>query len=134
VATNLKLADAHVNAQADALNALYNGGKLRIYDGTQPATSDTAVVAQVKLAEFTLPTPCFGTAAAGVLAANAITDVVGLGGGGAAAWYRVVKADGVTSLQDGSVGTSLANLNMDTTTITAGVTQHINSWGFTVTK
>lgn len=133
MALNLKLADAHVNAQADALNAAYNGGKLRGYTGTQAATADTAIGAQTKLYEFTLPSPCFGTSAAGVVTANAITDVVGLAGGDCT-WYRVVKADGTTGLQDGSVGTSGANLNMDAITIVAGVTQHINSWGHTVTK
>lgn len=133
MAVNLKCADAHVNAQADALNALYNGGKLRLYTGTQAATADTAIGAQVKVVEFTLPTPCFGASAAGVVTANAITDVVGLTLGDAA-FYRVVKADGTTSLQDGSVGTSGANLNMDAVTIVAGVTQHINSWSHTVTK
>jgi hypothetical protein len=133
MALNLKLADAHVNAQADALNALYNGGKLRLYTGTQAATADTAIGAQVKVVEFTLPSPCFGTSAAGVVAANAITDTTGITGGDAT-WYRCTKADGTTGLQDGSVGTSLANLNMDAITIVAGVTQHINSWSHTVAK
>jgi hypothetical protein len=133
MAVNLKCADAHVNAQADALNALYNGGKLRPYTGTQPATADTAIGAQVKLVEFTLPTPCFGTSVAGVVTANAITDTTGITGGDAT-WYRVVKADGTTGLQDGSVGLTGCNVNMDAITIVAGVTQHINSWVHTVTK
>ena len=133
MALNLKLADAHVNAQADALNALYNGGKMRLYTTPQPATGDTAIASQTKLIEFTLPTPCFGTSAAGVVAANAIADVVGLAPGDAA-FYRVVKADGTTSLQDGSVGLTGCNLNMDAITIVAGVTQHINSWQHTVAR
>jgi hypothetical protein len=133
MALNLKLADAHVNAQADALNALYNGGKLRIYAAPQPATADTAIGAQVKLIEFTLPNPCFGTSAAGVVTANAITDVIGLAAGDAA-FYRCTKADGTTGLQDGSVGTSGCNLNMDAITIVAGVTQHINGWSHTIPK
>ena len=132
MALNLNLGDAHVNAQADALNALYNGGKLRIYSGTQAATADTAIGAQVKLVEFTLPSPCFGTSVAGVVTANAITDVVALVPG-EAAWYRVVKADGA-GLQDGTVGTSGCNLTIDSTTIVAGVTQRINSWSHAVPK
>jgi hypothetical protein len=134
VALNLKLADAHVNAQADALNALYNGGKLRLYTGAQAATADTAIGAQVEVVEFTLPTPCFGVSAAGVVAANAISDVLGLAPGGDATWYRCTKADGTTGPQDGSVGTSGCNLNVDAITIVAGVTQHINSWSHTVPK
>jgi len=133
VALNLKLADAHVNAQADALNALYNGGKLRGYTLTQAATADTAIGSQVKVFEFTLPTPCFGTSASGLVTANAITDTTGITGGDCT-WYRITKADGTTGLQDGSVGTSLCNLNMDAITIVAGVTQHINSWQHTVAR
>lgn len=132
MALNLNLGDAHVNAQADALNALYNGGKMRIYGGVQPAICDTPT-AEVVLVEYALPTPCFGAAVAGVLAANTIADVVAAGSG-TATWYRVVAADGATGLQDGSVGTAGCNLNMDAVTIVAGVTQHISSWGHTVTK
>lgn len=133
MALNLKLADAHVNAQAEALNALYNGGKMRLYTATQAATADTTIGAQVKVVEFTLPSPCFGTSSAGVVTANAITDTTGITGGDAT-WYRCTKADGTTGLQDGSVGTTGANLNMDAITIVAGVTQHINSWAHTVPK
>ena len=132
MALNLKLADALANAQADAMNALFNGGKLQLYTTAQPGTADTATSGQTKLVEWTLPIPCWGAAAAGVVTANAITDVVGLADG-AAAWFRVLKADG-TKLMDGSVGTSGANLNLDTVTITTGVTQHVTSWTHTVTK
>ena len=39
---NLKLSNNVVNPQADALSDLADNGYLRIYDGTQPATADTA--------------------------------------------------------------------------------------------
>ena len=129
---NLKLADATVNAQAAAMNALFNGGKLQLYTTAQPTNADTATSGQTKLVEWTLPTPCWGTPTAGVVTANTIADVVAIGDG-AAAWFRVLAADN-TKLMDGAVGTTGCNLNLDTITITTGVTQHVTSWTHTVTK
>jgi hypothetical protein len=132
MALNLKLADALVNAQAAAMNALFNGGKLQLYDGAQAANADTAIGAQNKLVEWTLPTPCWGSPTAGVVSAEAITDVVAIDDGDAT-WFRVVSSGG-TKLMDGSVGTSLCNLNLDTITIVTGVTQHVTSWTHTIPK
>jgi hypothetical protein len=133
VALNLKLATAMVNAEADALNALFNGAKLQVYDGVQPATADTAVSTQTKGVEWTLPNPCWGTANAGGLTANAITDVTAVGSINPATWFRVVTSGG-TPIMDGSVGTAGCNLNLDSANIVLGVTQHVTSWTHTVTK
>jgi hypothetical protein len=134
MAKNLKMANASVNAEGDSLNAAgYNGGKLQVYDGTQPTTADDAVTTQVKLIEWTLPNPCFGSTVAGVLTANAISDVTAIASG-VAAWYRCVSSGG-TKLQDGSVGAGgTFDLVLDTTTITVGVTQHVTSWTHTIPK
>jgi hypothetical protein len=129
-----KMGNAHVNAQADALNAVYNGGKMDFYGGTKPATADTATSEPV-LVEFTLPSPCFGTSNLGVVAANTIADVVAALGG-TAAWFRVWKSDGTTGLQDGTIGVTAGQFDLviDSVTIVQGVTQHINSWQHTVPK
>jgi hypothetical protein len=50
MALNPKLSNAAANAAADAACVLVNTGYLRIYDGTQPTSADTAVGAQVLLA------------------------------------------------------------------------------------
>ena len=76
MANNLKLADAAVNAEADALSDQLDGGYLRIYDDTapgQPATADIAVTTQVLLAELRFANPASGAAVAGVLTFSAIT-------------------------------------------------------------
>ena len=52
MANNLKLSNAAVNAEADALSVLLDNGYLRIYDGTQPANADTPISTQTLLAEF----------------------------------------------------------------------------------
>lgn len=38
-----RLTNLAANAAADAVTVLLNSGKLRIYDGTQPAAADTAI-------------------------------------------------------------------------------------------
>jgi hypothetical protein len=65
---------AAANAALNARTALLNSGILRIYSGTRPATADTALGAQVLLAECTLNATAFGAAANRVATANAVTQ------------------------------------------------------------
>lgn len=130
MALNTELATAAQNAAANAIAALCNSGKLRIYDGTQPAAG-AAITTQNKLVEFTLGATAFGAAVNGVATANAIGSVLPTVAG-TAAWFRVVESDGTTILFDGSVGTASSNLTLGTTTITMGVNQSVTS--FTITS
>ena len=116
---NTQLADATVNAQANALATLLNSGYLRIYSGTQPATADTAIGAQVLLAELRFNATAAPSAVSGLLTFNAITADSSADASGTAAWFRALKSDGTTVVMDGSVGTSAANMIVATTTITA---------------
>jgi hypothetical protein len=131
---NLKMANAAVNAEADALAALLNSGYIRIYDGTQPATADTAISTQVLLAELRFGSTAFGAAVAGVITANAITSDSDADATGTATWYRLLKSDGTTPVLDGSVGTSSANLIVATTSIVQHAVVSISSYVHTVTK
>jgi hypothetical protein len=131
MALNPKLSDVGVNAKVDAVCALCNSGKLRIYDGTQPATADTDIVAQVLLAELTFGATAFAGAVDGVATANAITADSSANASGTAAWFRVVKSDGTTKLFDGSVGTTGCNLNMDSVSIVLGGTVSVTAFTFT---
>ena len=74
MATNPKRSNAAVSAAADAVCPLLNNGYLRIYDGTQPATANTAVSTQTLLAELRWNATAFGAASNGVATANAITS------------------------------------------------------------
>ena len=47
-----QLADVAVNAEADALARLLDNGYLRLYNGTKPATADTALSGNTLLAEL----------------------------------------------------------------------------------
>ena len=100
---NTQLANATVNGQGDNLAARLNNGYLRIYDGTQPATADTAIGAQVLLAE-----PRFNATAApatvnGLITFNAITADASANATGTATWFRALSSDGTTVVYDGSV-------------------------------
>lgn len=130
MAHNPHLADAAANASANAVCALLNSGKLRVYDGTQPASANTAITTQNLLAELTFGVTAFGAAAAGVAAANAVTSATAPATG-TAAWFRAVKSDGITVVWDGSVGTSGADLNLNSTAISSGATVAVSSLTYT---
>lgn len=110
-------------------------GLLRIYDGTQATDPDTAVGAQVKLAELTLTNPAFGNAAdaspGGRATAATITGDSSADATGTASWFRAIDRD-ATAVIDGSVGTSSADLILGSVSITAGVQVNITSWTVTV--
>lgn len=129
MALNTQIADATVNAQADALADLLDNGYLRIYDGTQAATADTAVGSQVLLAELRFNATSAPAAVSGLLTFNAITADSSANNSGTASWFRALKSDGTTAVLDGSVGTATANLILPTTTITA--TQTVSCSSFT---
>ena len=130
MANNPKRTAAVANAAADAAVALANGGKLRIYSGSQPATAATAVSGQTLLAELTLGSPAFGSASNGVATANSITADSSADATGTAAWFRIVSSGG-TGLWDGSVGTSGSDLNLDSVSIVAGGNVSVSSFTFT---
>lgn len=134
MAENLKLSNALVNAEAAAAATLFNSGYLRIYDGTQPATADTAISSQVLLAELTFGATAFGAPVNGVLTANAITSDASANATGTATWYRCFKSDGTSVLCDGSVGTASANLVLNSVAISSGATVAVSSFTHTVTK
>lgn len=133
MALNPKQTNTAANAAADAVCALANSGKLRIYDGTQPATADTAVSTQNLLAELTLNATAFGAAVAGVATAGTITSATAAASG-TASWFRVTKSDGTTVLFDGTVGTGTNDLVIDTTTIATGVTVAVTAFTYTASK
>jgi hypothetical protein len=134
IALNPKLANLAANAEADAVCGLANNGFLRIYDGTQAVSADTAVGAQVLLAELTFGATAFGAAVSGVATANAITQDSSANATGTATWFRVLRSDGTTVLFDGSVGISGANLNLNSVAITAGAAVSVTALTFTAQK
>ncbi len=120
---------AAANAALDAWKTLLNSGKLRIYDGTQPATASTAISGNTLLAELSFAATAFGASANGVATAAAITSV-NAAATGTPTWFRALKTGGVDvtdNVFDGTVGTSGCDLTINSATITAGATVSVTS-------
>lgn len=119
----------------DLIDAGSGAGKLRIYSGTQPTNPDVAITDQTLLAELTFGDPAFGAAAdgtpGGVATANSITADSSANASGTATWFRAVDSDD-NAIFDGTVGTSGANLNLDSVSITAGQSVSVSSLTFTM--
>jgi hypothetical protein len=111
-----------------------DNGYIRIYDGSKPATADTAVGAQTLLAELRWNATAFGAASNGVATANAITADSSANATGTASWFRALGSDGTTVYFDGDVGTSGADLNLNSTSIVSGVNVAISSFTYTQSK
>jgi hypothetical protein len=117
MANNPKYTNLAVNTAVDALAALLNTGYLKCYDGTQPATADTAVSTQNILAQLRFSASAFGSSVAGVANSNTITGDTDADVTGNAAWFRCFKSDGTTAVMDGSIGTSGADININSVAI-----------------
>ncbi|MFF0183538.1 hypothetical protein [Streptomyces sp. NPDC005244] len=122
---------------ADKVDDLINGGSaagtVKVYSGTQPVNANTAITGTL-LATFTLDNPAFGAASAGVLTLAA-TPISTTGvAAGTATHFRCASGGtgGAGTVFDGSVSTSGAQLNLNTTTISVGVTVQITSGFFTM--
>jgi len=115
----------------DINTAIGASGLLRIYDGTQPVDADTALGAQVMLAELPLSATALGSAAAGVATANAITADASANAAGTASWFSLLTSAGVR-IVDGSVGTSGADLNLNSVAITLGANVSVSALTLTL--
>ena len=137
MATNAKTAVARRNAALDTVFDTLNSGSLRVADGTQPTDADTALGAQVDLADLTFGATAFAAASAGSKAANAITQDSAANASSTATW-GTMQASGVAfsgsnaRVMDFSVGTSGANLNLNSVAISSGAAVSVSS--FTCTQ
>ncbi len=121
------LRTSHVTNINTAINAGGGAGLLRVYDGTRPATGGTATNLLVTL---TFSNPAAPAPSGGVVTFSAIKSGTAARTG-TATWCRIVDSTGAF-VADGSVGTSGADYNLNTTSITAGVSVSCNT-GATIT-
>lgn len=129
----IKLSTAARDALATALNTEIGASAvIRIYSGSRPADPSVAIGAQVLLAQLTGNAAGFGSVSGGVLTAAAITEDSSADTNGTASFFRVFKSNGTTAVADGDVGTSGADLNLNTTTLVAGGPVRISSLTFTM--
>jgi hypothetical protein len=112
---------------ATAIDFATGAGKIKIYDGAQPAKGGTATTL---LAELTFQTACTDTNTGGVLTFDTINSDTSANATGTATWFRITDGDDAF-VMDGTVGTSGADLNLNSTSIDAGQTVEITSWTIT---
>lgn len=120
----MKITTAERDVCVDAHAAHYNNGYLRVYSGTRPANANTALSGNTLLAELRWNGTAFAASSGGVATANAITQDADADATGTASFVRNFKSDGTTVLSDMSVGTSGAEVILNSLSITIhGVVQ-----------
>jgi len=118
------------NAAANAVVLLADAGPaagtIQIRSGAQPATANDAATGTL-LATLTMSDPAFAAAVAGVstLDTTPVLTTTGVAAG-TAGWFRMLDSNGLT-VMDGAVSTAGAELNLNTTTISVGVTVEITA-------
>jgi hypothetical protein len=128
----MKVAITSRNAQGNSINALLNNGYLRFYSGTEPATPETALSGNTLLAQLTLGATAFAAASAGAIAANAIGQDVSADATGTATFWRMLASDGTTVHLQGTVGTSGADINVNSTAFQSGATVSCSAFTWTI--
>lgn len=124
--SNLKYSNGTRDAQQQGLITYAGSGCLiNLYQGTQPANANTAISTQTLLVSLTV-SGSFGTDSNGTLTLGSVTNGTA-GASGNADFFRIFKSDGTTVVMDGSVGTSGADMNLNTTTISSGQTVSITA-------
>jgi hypothetical protein len=121
------LRNSRLDAIKTAIDAGSGAGKLRIYDGSRPATGGSATNL---LAELVLSDPCSSGASSGTLTLSAISDDASANATGTATWGRIVDSDNNFVL-DCSVGTSGTDIILNTASIVSGATVSMTSAVFT---
>lgn len=115
------------NAMLDAItSALGASPLLRIYDGTPPASANAALSGNTLLATLPMSATPFPAASGGTLTASAITSDASADATGTASFFRLLTS-GAAAVVQGTVGTSGADLNLNSVAITIGGTVAVSS-------
>jgi hypothetical protein len=131
MANNLQLSVSVRNARLDAIETTISTSPiLKIRTGTQPATCATASTGTV-LATMTLPSDWLAAAASGAKALAGTWQDASADNSGTAAHFEILDSGGTVCHMRGTVGTTGCDLNLDSTSITAG--QSVTITSFTLT-
>jgi len=109
---DLKVSILGINAEADALARLLDGGFIWIMGDEKAETADAPVLT-APLATLRFGSPAFAPAAGGVIKSNPIEADRNTAGTGKPKWLRAVTAD-LRAVFDGTVGANGCNLNIQT--------------------
>jgi hypothetical protein len=131
MASNLKYLQSNINNQLDEITSdIGSNGKLRLYSGTQPTNPGTALSGNTLLADLALSATAAGAASSGALTLSSITADSSADATGTATFGSLTKSDN-TRIVDFSVGTSGADLNLNTTSIVSGAQVSVSSFVIT---
>lgn len=125
MSTNPMCSNAAAIAALNALTALLNSGSITIYTGSMPATCETASSGTLLSSGCTFGSTAFGTATDGSdgtahAVANSIGSDTNAAATGTAGYFRAYKSDGTTCVLQGTVGTSSADMIVNSTSIVSG--------------
>lgn len=123
MANNPLFYDATVIASVNAVTALLNNGFVAVYTGAQPALDGALTGTQLAEATFGATAFAAATASAGTVTANANAITSGtIANTGNAGYMALLKSDNATVVATGSVGTSGADMTVNTTSFVTGAT------------
>ena len=134
-----KLAAATAIAMVNALTARVDtGSTLEIYNGTMPATADTALSGQTLLLSFPLPADAFqdavDTVNGAVATGNAVTAQDGLATD-TATWGRIIDStDAVVLIGDVSLPAGTGAIKISSVNIQTGIEVNVISMSYTQPK
>lgn len=140
MAANTFISPAAAKAGLDAILAKLNvsaaAGHIKIFTGAAPATCGTAdsgtLLSTLTLSVTSFPASVDGSTTGLMNAtANTITADTNAAATGTAGYFRGYDSAGVCVIQ-GTVGTSAADMILNTTSIVAGSTVSITSWVVTM--
>lgn len=120
--------DAAINGVTGNASCSLNSGKMQILSGAQPA-ADAALTGTV-LATLTFGATAFGASSGGVATANAITSA-SAAASGTAGYHALLESNNTTVVATGNVGTSGADLNFNSLSISSGA--NVSCSAYTIT-
>jgi len=118
------------NDRLAAINTDAASGFLDVYTGAQPANGNATVTGTL-LCSWTLGATAFHAPSSGTMTSNGALSCTA-GNTGTAGYAMLYKSNHTTVLWMGSIGTSGANLNLVTTSITSGVVLTLADAAFTL--
>lgn len=124
--------DATVEAAVNAAAARLNSGFIEIYTGAQPALNGSLTGTLLVTLTFGATAFAGSTAAGGLVTATANAITSGTAGNTGTAGYHALLTSGSAVVATGSVGTSGADLNLSSLTITSGGT--VSCSAYTITQ
>ena len=120
------------NAEIDTLTTLLDGGFLKMFTGSQPASPESEETGEL-LATLKFNAPSYASAINGRAKANPLGPDLDASGTGNAGWFRCYKSDGQTALLDGSVGVKNSGADIEMNSVSIQIHTEVSLEGLDIT-